>query len=45
MSLPAVRFRFPLGAGFSEKFQVSSLEILGHYFDVAMEMAMCTISS
>ena len=35
MSLPAVRFRIPLGAGFSEKYHVSPLSILGHYFDVA----------
>ena len=30
MSLPAVRFRIPLGAGY----HVSPLSILGHYFDV-----------
>ena len=30
MSLPAVRFRIPLGAGFSEKYHVSPLSILGH---------------
>ena len=30
ISLPAVRFRFPLGAGFSEKFHVTPLLILGH---------------
>ena len=35
ISLPAVRFRIPLGAGFSEKYHVSPLSILGHYFDVA----------
>ena len=34
MLLPAVRFRIPLGAGFSEKYYVSPLSILGHYFDV-----------
>ena len=34
MSLPAVRFRIPLGAGFSEKCQVSPLSILGHYFAI-----------
>ena len=34
MSLPAVRFRIPLGAGFSEKYNVSPLSILGHCFDV-----------
>ena len=27
MSLPAVRFRIPLGAGFSEKYHVSPLSI------------------
>ena len=30
MSLPAVRFRIPLGAGFSEKYHVSPLSILEH---------------
>ena len=34
MSLPAVRFGIPLGAGFSEKSHVSPLSILGHCFDV-----------
>ena len=34
MSLLAVRFRIPLGAGFSEKYNVSLLSILGHYFNV-----------
>ena len=34
MSLPAVRFRIPLGTGFSEKYHVSPLSILGHYFEV-----------
>ena len=34
MSLPAVRFRIPLGAGISEKFLVSPLSIMGHCFDV-----------
>ena len=34
MSLPALRFRIPLGAGFSEKYNVSPLSILGHYFNV-----------
>ena len=34
MSLPAVRFQIPLDAGFSEKYHVSSLSILGHCFDV-----------
>ena len=33
MLLPAVRFRIPLGAGFSEKYHVSSLPILRHCFD------------
>ena len=30
MSLHAARFRIPLGAGFSEKYHVSPLSILGH---------------
>ena len=30
MSLPAVQFRIPLGAAFSEKYHVSPLSILGH---------------
>ena len=30
MLLPAVRFRIPLGAGFSEKYHISPLSILGH---------------
>ena len=30
MSLPAERFRIPRGAGFSEKYHVSPLSILGH---------------
>ena len=30
MSLPAVRFRIPLGVGFSEEYHVSPLLILGH---------------
>ena len=34
MSLPAVRFRIPLGAEFSDKYHVSPLSILGHCFDV-----------
>ena len=34
MSLPAVRFRIPLGTGFTEKHHVSPLSILGHCFDV-----------
>ena len=33
MSLPAVRFRIPLGATFSDKYYISPLSILGHYFD------------
>ena len=31
---PAMRFRIPLGAGFSEKYHVSPLSILWHCFDV-----------
>ena len=34
MSLPAMRFRISFGAGFSEKYHVSPLSILGHCFDV-----------
>ena len=34
ISLPAVRFRIPQGAGFSEKYYVSPLSILGHCFNV-----------
>ena len=34
LSLHAVPFRIPLGAGFSEKYHVSPLSILEHYFDV-----------
>ena len=34
MSLPAVRFRITLGAGFSEKYHVSPLSILGDCSDV-----------
>ena len=34
MSLPAVRFRIPLGAKFSEEYHVSPLSILGHFQDV-----------
>ena len=33
MSLPAVWFRIPLCAGFSEKYHVSPLSMLGHCFD------------
>ena len=33
LSLPAVRFRIPLGVGFSEQYSVSPLTILGHCFD------------
>ena len=33
-SLLAVQFRIPVVAGFLEKFHVSPLSILGHYFDV-----------
>ena len=34
MSLPAEPFQLPLGAGYSEKYHVSPLSILGHSFDV-----------
>ena len=34
LSLPAVWFRIPLGAAFLEKYHVSPLSILGHYFDL-----------
>ena len=34
MSLPAVRFRIPLGVGFLGICHVSSLAIFGHCFDV-----------
>ena len=34
MSLPAVWFRIPLGAGLSDKYHISPLSILRHYFDV-----------
>ena len=34
MSLPAVRFRIPLDAGFSEKYHVFPLSMLGHFPDV-----------
>ena len=34
MLLPAVRFGNPFGAGLSEKYNVSLLSILGHYFNV-----------
>ena len=34
MSLPAVRFRIPLDAGFLEKYNVSPLSMLGHCSDV-----------
>ena len=34
ISLPAVQFRIPLGAGFSEKHRVSFFSILVHCFDV-----------
>ena len=33
MSPPAVRFRMPLGAGFSEKYHVSPFSMLGRCFD------------
>ena len=39
MSLAAVRFRMPLGAGFSEEYyNVSPLSILGYCFDVVYSM-------
>ena len=34
MSLSVVRFRILLGAGFSDKYHVSPLSILGHCLDV-----------
>ena len=34
MSLPAVRLRIPLDAGFSEKYHSPLLSILGHYLNV-----------
>ena len=34
MSLPVVRLRIPLGAGFIEKYNVYPLLTLGRYFDV-----------
>ena len=34
MSLPAVWFQIPFGAGFSKKYHVSPLSLLGHCFDV-----------
>ena len=34
MSLSAVRFRTPLGAGFSDNYHVSPLSILGNCIDV-----------
>ena len=34
MSVPAVRFRTPLSAGFSEKYHVSPLSIFRRCFDV-----------
>ena len=40
MSLPAVRFRIPLGAGFSEKYHVSPLSILGHVDVVSLGKAL-----
>ena len=33
MSLSAVRFRTPLGVGFSEKYNVSPFSFLGHLYD------------
>ena len=40
MSLSAVRFRTPLGAGFSEKYPVSPHSILGHCFDVVTVVSL-----
>ena len=37
MSLSAVRFRILRGAGFSEKYYVSPLSILGNCFDVVSD--------
>ena len=34
MSLPTGRLRIPLGARFPEKYHVSPISMLGHYFDV-----------
>ena len=34
ISLPAVRFRALLGAGFLEKYHVSPFSMMGHCFDV-----------
>ena len=34
ISLPAVRFQIPLGGGFSKKYHVSPLSLLGHCFNV-----------
>ena len=34
MSLPSVRFRTPFGTEFTEKYHVSPLSIVRHYFDV-----------
>ena len=34
MDMPLVRFRTPLGPGFSEKYYISPLSILGHCVDV-----------
>ena len=40
-SLNAVQFRTSVGAGFSEKYHVSPLTILGHCFDdVSLDMAL-----
>ena len=45
ISLPAVRFRIPLGAEFSEKYHVSPLSILGNCYDVVSSGENDTISS
>ena len=38
---PALRFRIPLGAGFSEKYHVSPLSILWHCSDVVFNAPTC----
>ena len=40
MSLPAVRFRIPLGEEFSETYHVSPLSILGHFYVVPLDKAL-----
>ena len=43
MSLSAVRFRIPLGAGFSLKYHVFPLSILGHNFDFVSLGNLCDL--